>query len=119
MIKIKHKLTGEVIYTHEGDSLVCANLQYANLQDADLRDANLRCANLQYANLDYSCWPLWCGSKNVKVDVKIARQLAAHFCALDCKDKEYIKARKAILAFAKKSHRAGDLGLIEDGKEAK
>ena len=136
MIEIKNRLTGKVIYTHNGDSLQYANLQYANLQHANLRGANLQDANLQHANLqgadlrgadlqgadlqganlrcadlDYSCWPLWCGSKNVKVDVKIARQLAAHFCVLDCKDKEYVKAREAILAFAKKSHRAGDLGL--------
>lgn len=86
---------------------------------ADLRNANLRGAYLQYANLrradlDYSCWPLWCGSKNVKVDRRIAAQLAAHFCVLDCDDPDYVKARKAILKFAKTSHRANELGLLED-----
>ena len=103
-----------------------ADLQDANLQDANLQRANLRCADLQYADLryanfqyadlqradiDYSCWPLWCGSKDVKVDARIAMQLAAHFCVLDCDDKDYLKAKKAILVFAKKSHRASDLGL--------
>jgi uncharacterized protein YjbI with pentapeptide repeats len=60
-----------------------ANLQDANLQRADLRyanlqDANLRGANLQGANLDYSCWPLHCGSKNVKGDANLVGQLAYH-----------------------------------------
>ena len=98
-----------------------ADLRGADLSDADLRGADLRVADLsgavlrgavlRDADLDYSCWPLWCGSKSVKVDVKIAAQLAAHFCALDCEDKSYQKAKKAILKFARKSHRAADLGL--------
>jgi hypothetical protein len=68
---------------------------------------------LRSADLDFSCWPLWCGSKNVKVDARIAAQLAAHFCVLDCDDPAYIAVRKAILKFAKTSHRADDLGLLE------
>lgn len=80
---------------------------------ADLQDADLRGADLRGADLDYSCWPLSCKSKNVKVDKRIAAQLAAHFCVLDCKDKEYLAAKKAILKFAKTSHRAKDLGLID------
>jgi uncharacterized protein YjbI with pentapeptide repeats len=88
-----------------------ANLSGANLRGADLRGADLRWADLRGANLDFSCWPLLCGSKGVKVDAKIAAQLAAHFCVLDCKDKGYLAARKAVLKFAKTSHRAEDLGL--------
>jgi hypothetical protein len=57
---------------------------------------------------------LWCGSKGVKVDRKIAAQLAAHFCAVDCDDPDYQAARAAILEFAKTSHRASELGLIEE-----
>lgn len=90
-----------------------ANLSWADLRGADLRGADLRGANLRGADIDYSCWPLWCGSKTVKVDLKIAMQIAAHFCALDCDEKEYKSARKAILKFAQKSHRAKDLGLLE------
>jgi hypothetical protein len=60
---------------------------------------------------------LWCGSKGVKVDKHIAAQLAAHFCALDCDDADYLAARTAILEFAKTSHRAGDLGLLEEIQE--
>jgi len=94
-----------------GANLRGADLRGANLRGANLRGANLQGANLRDANLDFSCWPLWCGSKNVKVSNTIAQQLAAHFCVLDCDDKDFKKAQKAILSFAKKSHRAYDLGL--------
>ena len=80
---------------------------------ANLSGADLTRADLSGANIDFSCWPLWCGSKNVKVDASIDAQLAAHFCVLDCDDPEYIATRKAILTFAKTSHRADDLGLLE------
>jgi hypothetical protein len=50
---------------------------------------------------------------NVRVDKRIAQQLAAHFCVLDCDDEDYIRARDAIMDFAKGSHRASDLGLME------
>jgi hypothetical protein len=79
--------------------------------------ADLTGADLTGANLDFSCWPLWCGSKNVKVDARIAAQLAAHFCVLDCDDPAYKAARKAILKFAKTSHRADYLGLLEMEKQ--
>ena len=129
-IEIKNRWTGKVIFSCEAGSMKLAvkaaiaakanlrranleraNLEGANLEGANLRGANLRCADLEGANLDYSCWPLWCGSNKVKVDAKIAAQLAAHFCALDCDDKAYQKARKAILKFAMTSHRAEDLEL--------
>lgn len=80
---------------------------------ADLREADLRGANLRGADLDYSCWPLWCGSLNVKVDARIARQLAYHFCRLDCDDPEYLEARKAIAKFANGFHRVDECGGIE------
>jgi len=94
-----------------GANLRGANLRGADLRGADLSGADLRGADLRDANLDFSCWALWCGTNHVKVDKKIAAQLAAHFCAVDCDDIDYQKARKAILKFAKTSHRASDLGL--------
>ena len=97
----------------QGANLRRADLQRANLQCADLRWANLQLADLQGADLDYSCLPLWCGSKSMVVDKRIAAQIAAHFCALDCDDADYLAARAAILEFAKTSHRASDLGLLE------
>jgi uncharacterized protein YjbI with pentapeptide repeats len=88
-----------------------ANLSGANLSCANLSGANLSGANLSGANLDYSAWPLWCGSNHVKTDAKIAAQLAAHFCAIDCIDPGYLAARDAVLKFALTSHRAGDLRI--------
>ena len=85
-----------------------ANLRHANLRDADLRDADL-CG----ADIDYACWPLWCGGLHVKIDKRIACQLAYHFCAQDCDDPEYIAARNAILSFANQFHRAAECGFIE------
>lgn len=90
-----------------------ANLNRANLCGANLRGANLCGANLHGADLDYSCWPMWCGSLDVKVDARIARQLAYHFCRLDCDDPEYLEARKAIAKFANGFHRVDECGRIE------
>ena len=96
-----------------GANLRGADLHRANLCGADLCGADLHRANLCGANIDYACWPLWCGSLGVKVDVRIARQLAYHLCALDCDDPEYIKARNAILDFANRFHRADECGILE------
>ena len=89
-----------------------ADLRRANLEGANLRGADLRRANLRGAKLDYSCWPLWCGSLNVKVDTRIAAQLAYHLCRLDCDDPEYIAARNAIVDFANKFHRVDECGVL-------
>lgn len=90
-----------------------ANLRGANLHGANLYGADLRGANLHGAIIDYSCWPLWCGSLDVKVDARIARQLAYHFCRLDCDDPEYQAARKALAEFANGFHRVKECGKIE------
>ena len=90
-----------------------ASLRYANLQGANLQGADLQNANLQGANLDYSCWPLWCGSLDVKVDRRIAAQLAYHFCRLDCDDPDYISARNAVINFANEFHLVEECGWLE------
>ena len=90
-----------------------ADLCEADLCVADLSKADLRAADLRGANIDYACWPLWRGSLGVKVDVRIARQLAYHLCALDCDDPEYIKARDALLPFANQFHRVQECGILE------
>jgi hypothetical protein len=95
-----------------GANLYSADLAGANLTGANLTGADLTGANLYGANLDFSSWPLWCGSKDVTVDDRIARQLAAHFCAVRCDSEEFKAAREAILEYAKGSHRAEDLGLL-------
>lgn len=92
-----------------------ADLRDADLRDASLEDANLEGANLEGANLDFSCWPLWCGSKGVKVDLKLVYLLLAHVACLECDEPEYTEIQKIIMPYALKSHRAEDLGL-EEGK---
>jgi hypothetical protein len=99
-----------------------ANLRYANLQSADLQGADLRYADLQGANLrgadlrdanlDYSCFPLRCGGSKFKADEKLVYQLLAHICTLDVDGEDFKKIREFVLPYAKKSHRAKDLGLI-------
>ena len=88
-----------------GADLRDADLSGADLRGADLRGADLHYANLRGADLDFSAWPLWCGSLDVKVDKRIAAQLAYHFCTLGCDNPEYIAARNACLDFANKMHR--------------
>ena len=96
-----------------------ANLHGANLNDADLHGAilsgaNLNDAILRGADVDFSSWPLWCGSlKGVKVDSRIARQLAYHLCSVVCDDPEFISARNQILPFANKFHRVGECGKLK------
>jgi uncharacterized protein YjbI with pentapeptide repeats len=117
-------LTGASLY---GANLTRANLTRANLAGANLAEADLTEADLTRAclagavltravltraNLDFSSWPLWCGSNDVIVDDRIARQLAAHFCAVRCDSEEFKAAREAILEYAKGSHRAEDLWLL-------
>ena len=89
-----------------------ADLTGADLREADLTRADMRGANLRGANMDFSCWPLWCGSTGVKVDVKIFAQLAAHLCAVEVDDEGCKAAQAALLPLAQKSHRAGELGLL-------
>ena len=66
-----------------GANLHSADLHSANLCGANLCGADLHSANLCGANLDFSCWPLWCGSKNVKVDDRLIAQLIFHVTRLD------------------------------------
>ena len=94
-----------------------ANLQGADLRGADLQGANLQGANLQGADIDYSCWPMWCGSLDIKVGRRIAAQLAYHFCRLNCDDPDYIEARNAVVNFANEFHRVDECGRLEHGEK--
>lgn len=95
-----------------GANLTRANLREANLAGANLTGANLARADLRGADIDYSVWSLWCGSLGVKVDSRIASQIAYHFCRLDCQDLEYLEARNAVMDFANKFHRVEECGTI-------
>ncbi len=94
-----------------GANLRGADLQGADLRWANLREADLRGADLQGADLDFSCFPLWCGTKSMKVDSKLVFQLSAHICALSSEDEEVKKIQELLLPYARQSHRASDLGI--------
>ena len=102
-----------------GADLSHADLRYADLSGADLSGADLSHADLRYAdlrgaNVDFSSWPLWCGSlKGVKVDARIARQLAYHLCSVVCDDPEFTSIRDQILPFANKFHKVDECGKLE------
>lgn len=89
-------------------------LRGANLGYADLRDTDLRYADLRGADLDYSCYPLWCGSLNLKADKRLACQLAYHLCSMQCDDADYIKMRNSILGFANQFRRVDECGKLEE-----
>jgi len=57
------------------------------------------------ADLDYSCFPLWCGSFDVKIDKRIAAQLAYH-----CEDEEVKDAQEKLKPLANQFHRVGECG---------
>ena len=96
-----------------GADLRGADLRGASLRGADLSGANLRGANLRGASLDFSCWPLWCGGLKVKVDKRLACQLAYHLCTMQCDDADYIQMRNSILDFANQFHRVQECGIQE------
>ena len=92
-----------------GAYLRCADLRSADLRGADLRDADLRGANLEGADLldadlDYSCFPLWCGSKGIKLDRRLFLQLLTHICTVEVDDEECKKTQEYLMPLAKQSH---------------
>ena len=91
-----------------GANLRGADLTGANLTGADLRGANFRNADLRGANLDFASWPLWCGSFDVKIDKRIAAQLAYHFCRVVCDDPEVIAVQSALKNLANQFHRVDE-----------
>ena len=99
-------------------NLTGADLTGANLIGANLTGADLTLANLIGADLDYASFPLWCGGSRFKVDRRLVRQLLAHICTLEVTDADDDTKTviSAILPEAQKSHRAGDLGLLNTQK---
>ena len=90
-----------------------ADMHRAYMKDADMQRANLQGADIRGADVDYSVWPLWCGSFNVKCDIRLASQLAYHFCRLDCEDKEVVAAQNALITLANKFHRVEECGVLK------
>jgi uncharacterized protein YjbI with pentapeptide repeats len=94
-----------------GATLQRADLRGAYLRHADFFDANLQKANFEGTDLDFSCWPLWCGSKDVKVSPEFIYLLLDHILVLKCSSKRIKEIQALIKTNAKRSHRSIDLGL--------
>ena len=110
------------------DDLRCADLQGANLRGADFRGANLLAANLRAANLtgsdirgadiDFSCWPLWCGSLDVKTDRRIFCQLAYHLCRVIVDDDDCKEAQLMLGRLANEFHLVDECGRVPEKEDA-
>jgi uncharacterized protein YjbI with pentapeptide repeats len=73
-------------------------------------------ANLRGADLDHASLPLSCGGLRMRIDRRLAAQMAYHFCGQDCDDPDYAAARAAVLDFANSFRRAGERGRLERGE---
>lgn len=115
-----------------GADLSWANLRRADLRGADLRGADLRGADLLWAtlqeadlqeadlhgaDLDFSCWPLFCGSLNVKIDKRIFCQLLYHTLragqSVDDPEVKRLFEIPEIVNLANQFHRSEECGEIE------
>jgi hypothetical protein len=68
--------------------------------------ADLSHADLSHADLDYSSgFSFCCSSFGAKIDLRIAAQLAYHFCRMDCDDPEFLAAKESLKELANKFHR--------------
>ena len=94
-----------------------ANLNGADLFGANLRGANLREADLRGADVDFSCWPLWCGSLDVKIDKRIFCQLLYHALragqSVDDPEVKRLFEIPKVVNLANKFHRVDECGKIE------
>ena len=102
----------------QGANLRGAELRDVNLWGADLQGAKLWGADLRGANIDYSCWPLWCGSLNVKVDRRIFCQLAYHLCRVIVDDDECKEAQLRLGRLANEFHRADECGRVPEKEDS-
>ena len=69
--------------TKEEVEILQRHARYLETGGDDGKKADLRGANLRGANIDFACWPLWCGSKDVKADDRLVAQLIFHVTRLD------------------------------------
>lgn len=95
-----------------------SDMSHSDMSRSNLLGSNLRGSNLSHSNIDYSCWPLWCGSLDVHIDVRIARQLLYHLmrpCLVSPDVSEDFKRAlftPELIAEANKFHRVEDCGQI-------
>jgi len=104
--EIKNRWNGQVIFSLETTSLKLC-VQAAIKSEANLREADLRGADLRGADLDFSSgFSFKCSSFNIKLDLKLAAQMAYHFCRMDFgNEKEAKEAQVALKSLANKFHR--------------
>lgn len=90
------------------------DLSGTDFKDTDLRHANLRGADIRGADIGFSCWPLWCGSLDVKIDRRIFCQLAYHLCRVIA-DNDDCKAAQLMLGkIANEFHRVDECGRVPE-----
>ena len=101
-----------------GADLSKADLSGADLRGADLSGADLFGADLFGADLDFSCWPLWCGSMNPKIDKRIFCQLLYHTMragqSVDAPDVKKLFEIPEVVDLANQFHRVDECGKIGD-----
>ena len=87
-----------------------------DLRGADLTGADFTGADLSGATIDYSCWPLWYGSLDIKVDKQIFCQLLYHVIragkSVDDEEVRKIINNPENIAMANKFHHACKYGKI-------
>ena len=87
--------------------------------ERQISNADLRNADLRNANLDFSAFPLWCGSLNMKVDMRLVHQLCYHICRLKIINKNGTESKTGKLIqsllkpYANKFHRVEECGMIK------
>lgn len=91
-----------------------ADFREANLLAANLRAANLTGADFRGADIDFSCWPLWCGSLDVKIDRRIFCQLAYHLCRVIVDDDDCKTAQLMLGRLANEFHRVDECGRVPE-----
>ena len=90
-----------------------ADMRGADMRGANMRGADMQCADMRGADWDFSCFPLWCGSFNVKVDMKFIYQMCYHICKLDNGSKEHADIKIKLTEHANKFHRIDECGEIK------
>lgn len=117
--EIKAKTVAEAVQyaVKSGANLRRADLREADLRGADLTRADLTVANLRRADIDFSCWPLWCGSLDVKIDKRIFCQLLYHTMragkSVDDPEVKRLFEIPEIVNLANQFHQADECGKIE------
>jgi len=105
-----------------------SNLGWSDFSGADLKNSifrNSRLTGVNFINvklngtrlynndIDFSCFPLFCGSLDIKCDEKLFQQLAYHLCRLIVDNDEIKQCQKALIDVANKFHRAIECGIID------